>query len=166
VTSTRIVAASLIRVPYAYVNRRNVTFDPFDVKEAAVPDTPTAVMERFVSAFESGDLPGACALLHPEAVIREADGLPYSGEYTGPDGFAALVGAMAGSFEFKLLDTEYLPVDDERIVMRMVARFTSRATGNSVEFPVVEIYTVRDGLIRDVDVYYKNPAGVTALQAG
>jgi len=131
-----------------------------------MPDSPKAVMERFVSAFESGDLPGACALLHPEAVIREAAGLPYSGEYVGPDGFAALAGAMGGAYEFKLLDTEYMPVDDERIVMRMVARFTSRTSGNSVEFPVVEIYTVRDGLIRDVDVYYKDPGGVTALHSG
>ena len=129
-------------------------------------DTPAAVMDRFVAAFEAGDLAGACGLLHPDAVVHEAAGLPYSGDYKGPDGFAALVGTMAGSYDFKLLDTEYLPVDDERIVVRMVARFTSRTSGNSVQFPVVEIYTVRDGLIRDVDVYYKDPGAVSALHAG
>lgn len=126
-------------------------------------DTPAAVMDRFIAAFESGDLPAACALLHPEAVVHEAGGLPYAGEFKGPEGFAALIGTMAASYEFKLLDTEYLPVDDERIAVRMLARFTSRHSGNSVEFPVLEIYTVRDGTIRDVDVYYKDPAAVAAL---
>jgi hypothetical protein len=124
---------------------------------------PAGVMDRFIAAFEAGDLQGACALLHPEAIVHEAAGLPYAGEYKGPDGFAALVGTMAGSYDFKLLDTEYLPVDNERIVVKMQTRFTSRLSGNSLEFPVVEIYTVRDGLIQDVDVYYKDPAGVTAL---
>ena len=31
---------------------------------------------------------------------------------------------------------------------------------------LVEIYTVRDGLIVDLDVYYKDPSAVTALLAG
>jgi len=35
--------------------------------------------------------------------------------------------------------------------------FTSRATGASVRTNVVEIYTVVDGLIRHIDVYYKDP---------
>lgn len=126
-------------------------------------DGPAGVMDQFIAAFEKGDLDAVCALIHPDAVVREAAGLPYSGEYRGPDGFRTLVGAMFGGYEFQLLETEYLPVDAERIVVKMDARFTSRISGNSVDFPVVEIYTIRDGTIRGIDIYYKNPGAVSAL---
>lgn len=42
----------------------------------------------------------------------------------------------------------------------------TRASGKSVEMGVAEIYTVRDGMIAELDVYYKDPAAVAALLAG
>jgi hypothetical protein len=43
--------------------------------------------------------------------------------------------------------------------------FTSRASGKSVEMRLVEVYTVRNGLIVELDVYYKDPSAVAALLA-
>jgi ketosteroid isomerase-like protein len=41
--------------------------------------------------------------------------------------------------------------------------FTARVSGKSVEMSLVEVYTVRDGRIAALDVYYKNPSAVAAL---
>lgn len=60
---------------------------------------------------------------------------------------------------------QYLLADDT-VAIRGRLRLTSRASGQSVEMSLVEIYTVRDGLIVDLDVYYKDPSAVTALLAG
>jgi ketosteroid isomerase-like protein len=43
--------------------------------------------------------------------------------------------------------------------------FTARASGKGVEMALVEVYTVRDGLIVELDVYYKDPSAVAALLA-
>ncbi|WNG93209.1 hypothetical protein [Mycobacterium sp. ITM-2016-00318] len=35
--------------------------------------------------------------------------------------------------------------------------FTSRASGQSVEMGMTEMFTVRGALVAELDVYYKNP---------
>ncbi|HEY2504059.1 MAG TPA: nuclear transport factor 2 family protein [Mycobacterium sp.] len=60
---------------------------------------------------------------------------------------------------------QYLFADDT-VAMRYRLKFTARASGKSVEMGLVEIYTVRDGLIVELDVYYKDPSAVPELLAG
>jgi hypothetical protein len=52
------------------------------------------------------------------------------------------------------------------VAMRYRLTFTARAFGRSVQMGLVEIYTVPDGLIVELDVYYKDPSAVAALLAG
>ena len=54
---------------------------------------------------------------------------------------------------------------DDAVAARLRLTFASRVSGRSVQMGLVEIYTVRDGLIVELDVYYKDPAAVTALLA-
>jgi uncharacterized protein len=54
---------------------------------------------------------------------------------------------------------------DNAVAAGFLLTFTSRASGKSVELGLVEIYTVRDGQITELDVYNKDPAAVTALLA-
>jgi uncharacterized protein len=49
------------------------------------------------------------------------------------------------------------------VALRFSLTFTSRATGKSVEMNLVEIYTLANDTIIDLDVYYKDPSAVTAL---
>ena len=46
------------------------------------------VVERFLKAFQAGDIEAAFGLLHPEIVIHEGEGLPYAGEFVGHEGHA------------------------------------------------------------------------------
>ena len=57
---------------------------------------------------------------------------------------------------------QYL-VDDDRVAIYYRLTFTSRASGESVEMGMAEVFTVRDALIAELDVYYKNPSAVAAL---
>ena len=59
---------------------------------------------------------------------------------------------------------QYL-VDGDKVVLYYRLTFTARASGKSVEMGVAEVFTVRDGLIAELDVYYKNPSAVVALLA-
>ena len=102
-------------------------------------------------------------LLHDDFVVYEAGGVPYSGEYHGPDGFFELYGKMKKAMELTPGKTVQYLLADDAVAIRGRLTFTSRASGKSVEMSLVEIYTVRDGLIVELDVYYKDPSAVTAL---
>ncbi len=51
------------------------------------------------------------------------------------------------------------------IVSRFRLTFTACASGRTTEMSLVELYRVSDGLIVELDVYYKDPSAVTALLA-
>jgi uncharacterized protein len=120
----------------------------------------------FVKAIAGEQFDDARALLDREFVVYEAGGLPYSGEYHGPDGFFELLGKMNQAMELTPGETFQYLLADGTVAIRGRLKFTSRASGQSVEMGLVEIYTVRDGLIVELDVYYKDPSAVAALLAG
>jgi uncharacterized protein len=127
---------------------------------------PQAIVARFAKAIVEARLDDARLLLHDEFVTREAGGLPYSGEYHGPQEFFELLGKMNEGLELTLGESVQFLLAESTAAMRSRVTFTSRATGKSVEMSLVEIYTVRDGLIVELDVYYKDPSAVAALLAG
>ena len=68
-------------------------------------------------------------------------------------------------------EMQYL-VDDDKVVLYYRLTFTARASGESVEMSMAEVFTVHDGLIVELDgliveldVFYKNPSAVEALLA-
>lgn len=126
-------------------------------------EEPQATVARFMTAIGEGRLDDARGLLHDEFVVYEAGGLPYSGEYYGPDGFFELLAKMTDAMELTVGQSVQMLLADNTVAARARLTFTARATGNSVEMGLVEVYTVRDGLIVELDVYYKDPSAVTAL---
>jgi uncharacterized protein len=125
-----------------------------------------ATVGRFMRAIVEERFDDARGLLHDEFVVYEAGGVPYSGEYRGPEGFFELLAKMNEGLELTLGPApQYLRADDT-IAVRSRLQFSARASGKSVDMSLVEIYTVRDGLIVELDVYYKDPSAVAALLAG
>jgi uncharacterized protein len=122
-----------------------------------------ATVERFMNAIVAERLDDARCLLHDEFVAYEAGGLPYSGEYHGPQGFFDLLAKMTEGMEMTLGPAPQCLLAGDSVAVRSRVTFTSRASGKSVEMRLVEVYTVRDGLIVELDVYYKDPSAVAAL---
>jgi ketosteroid isomerase-like protein len=130
---------------------------------ATTTDGSRATVSRFMTALSVGKLDEARSLLRDDFVVYEAGGLPYSGEYHGPDGFFELFTKMTEAMVLAPGPTiEYLLAGDT-VATRYRLRFTARVSGKSVELSLVEVYTVRDGRIAALDVYYKNPSAVAAL---
>lgn len=124
---------------------------------------PQAIVEKFVVAFGEGRLDDALSLLHDEFVIHAASGLPYSGDYLGAEGFSALIAKILPVLDLTPSpEMEYL-VDGDKVVIYYRLTFTARASGDSVEMGVAEVFSVRDGLIAELDVFYKDPSAVAAL---
>ena len=124
---------------------------------------PRAVVEQFVVAFGEGRLRDVWSLLHDDFVVHAAGDVPYSGDYVGAQGFTELITKMLEALELTpSTDMQYL-VDDDRVAIYYRLTFTSRASGESVEMGMAEVFTVRDALIAELDVYYKNPSAVAAL---
>jgi ketosteroid isomerase-like protein len=103
------------------------------------------------------------ALLDDRVVVHTAKGLPYSGEYRSPEEFFALLSAMRELLVLTPGPISHHTLTDEVVAAIFNLTFTARTSGDSVESRVVELYTVREGRIVDLDVYYKDPSAVAAL---
>ena len=118
-------------------------------------------------AIGDGRLDDVRSLLHDEFVIHAAGGLPYSGDYHGRAEFLELLMKIYEVLELTPSPEMQYLVDDqqEKAVLYYRLTFTARASGESVEMSVAELFSVRDGLIVELDVFYMNPSAVTALLA-
>jgi uncharacterized protein len=121
-----------------------------------------AIAARLLDAFAAADFETALRIIHPRCVVHEPDAVPYAGDWPGRDGFGRLAAAMADLFEVSFRQRAIIH-DGEVAVMRANVTFTSRATGRAVDTSVVEVYRVEEGLIVEVDVYYKNPEAIRTL---
>jgi ketosteroid isomerase-like protein len=124
-----------------------------------------ALVGTFVDAFGDQRLDDALSLLHDEFVVHAAGDVPYSGDYFGPSGFLALITKMSEALELSPSPDMQFLADSNKVVLHYRLTFTARASGESVEMSVAEVFTVRDGLIVELDVFYKNPLAVDALFA-
>jgi uncharacterized protein len=122
-------------------------------------------VRRFSRALGDRDLAKVESLLHRDLVVHTAGGLPYSGDYYGPQGFLELFAAMTQVLELTPGPLCQQSLDEQTVVSRFRLRFVARSSGKQAEMDLVEIYQVSDGLIVDLDVYYKDSSAVAAVLA-
>jgi ketosteroid isomerase-like protein len=125
-----------------------------------------AVVEQFEHAFVRGDMEEVLSLLADDIVVHEAASLPYGGDHRGHDGFLRLADAFNRVWEMTSpLDLTFLDAG-ERVVVLVRYDVVARATGRPLTLDHVEIYTVRDGKIADLDIYYRDTAAIAAATGG
>lgn len=130
--------------------------------------TPVAALQRLYAAEEryiaSGrdDFAPIAATLHPEAVLYEAESLPYGGEWRGHDGFERFFAVMAETWSsVAVQDVEFIEQGDTVVVLlTMEAR--ARATGTFVRSPLCQVVRVRDGLPIEIRPFYWDTAAINA----
>jgi uncharacterized protein len=120
-------------------------------------------VRRFSRALADRDLAEVASLLHRDLVVHTAGGLPYSGDYYGPQGFLELFAAMTQVLELTPGPLRQQSLDERTVVSRFRLRFVARSSGKHAEMDLVEIYQVSDGRIVDLDVYYKDSSAVAAV---
>jgi uncharacterized protein len=125
--------------------------------------TNVQVVERFEDAFVRGDMDEVLSLLAEDIVVHEAESLPYPGDHRSHDGFLRLADAFNRVWEIKSpLDLTFLDAGDTRVVVLVQFDVVARATGAPLRLQLAEVYTVIDGQIADLDVYYRDTAAIVA----
>jgi ketosteroid isomerase-like protein len=124
------------------------------------------IVRRFMSATGADGRSERTRLLHQDVVVSSAGGLPFSGEYYGPQGFFDLMGKMNELLDLTPGPITLNPLGQDAVAASFRLTFIARSSGQHVEMDLVEIYTISDGLIVKLDVYYKDPSAVAALIAG
>ena len=125
--------------------------------------TNVETVRRFMAATGAHRWNERCGMLHDDFVVHEAGGLPFSGGYRGSQGLSDLLRRMHDLLELVAGPITLDPLGIDAVVARFTLKFISQASGRSVEMGIVEFYTLRDGHIAELDVYYKDPSAVTAL---
>ena len=128
--------------------------------EQVLDTAPTAVVGRFIEAVSAFDADAMAAVIHPDIVVTEPEGLPFGGVYRGADVFFnELLPEIAGVFSLGVEDVRIFG-GDSAAACQMTAVYTSRRTGSVIRMPYVEIYDVVANMIAKAFVY---PHDVTAL---
>lgn len=126
---------------------------------------------RIVEQFEQAalyerDFEKAMQFAHHDLTVREAPSLPYRGTYVGLEGQRQLLSDVDRLFEFEggAPKVEFRDAGDDLVIGRVTGNATLRATGKQIEFLVVEFFTIRDGKLADIEVFYWDQADL--LEAG
>ncbi len=125
------------------------------------------VVERFEAAFVRGDMVEVMSLVDADVGVHEAASLPYPGDHRGHDGFLRLVDTFNRVWEITSpLDLRFLDAGDENVVVLVGYDVVARATGRALRLEMVEVYTVRDDKIVELDIYYRDTAAVAEATGG
>ncbi|GAB3987581.1 nuclear transport factor 2 family protein [Actinoallomurus acanthiterrae] len=127
-----------------------------------VLDAFFAAEAAYITAGGPGvaDFGGMAAHLAPGVVMHQAPTLPYGGVWRGHDGIERFMAAMSEAWR----SLEFLErrqwVDGDTVIVSNHGRLTARATGRSLETTVLQLITVRDGLITEFRPFYWDTAAV------
>jgi ketosteroid isomerase-like protein len=106
------------------------------------------LVEGIYDAFARGDVPAVLGSFAADIEWFEAEGMPYGGLHRGPDAVAQNV------FGPITTDVDGFAVTPEEIIgsgasLAAVVRYTGtgKATGKSLDVPVVHVFDIRDGKV-------------------
>ena len=124
--------------------------------------TKRTIGEGLIAGMRARDLEAVLALMHPEIEVFEPESLPYGGTWTGRDGFGALLEKIFGLADLSIGEARIHEIDDG-VIMEMEISFTSHKDGEAFRTSAVEIDRLRDGLVREIHIYYKDVAATNAF---
>ncbi len=105
--------------------------------------------------------------LSEDVVLHQSPDLPFGGEYIGHRGYEQWAIAMKAIFDkLEVSEQQFFEAGDKVVVF---CRFTTRSRINQLtqDFPMVQVVTVKNGVITDFRPFYWNvPAYFAAAQAG
>ena len=138
--------------------------------------SPTDVLTAFYKAerayMKAGGTKGGASFeamastLDPEVILHQSPDLPFGGEYVGHKRYQDWANAMSAIFDdVDAKEPEFFEKADTVIVVcTLVTRI--RATGQSLELPMVQVVKVKRGKITEFRPFYWNvPAYSAAAHA-
>lgn len=122
-----------------------------------------AIVNEMFDALAAGDIDRMVKVFTPDVAVHEAENLPYPGTFVGVDAFRNdLLGKIQAMSDLVVKDRQTVQAGD-RVLVSMIGEFTSKVTGRTVSMPMVEVYSIKDGRVSEIDVYYKDTLKMAAL---
>lgn len=140
------------------------TSGPVETDAVAVLEGMYAAESHYLAAGGPGkaDFATLAPFFAPDVVLHQADALPYGGTWRGHEGMARFMVAMSQTWEsFEMLEQTYIATGEPLVVLTQV-RATARATGQQLEFPILQTVTVADARITDIRPFYWDTATVAS----
>lgn len=129
-------------------------------------ETNVDIVKKIYELGSSGNFEAMMSLLDPAIVVYEADSLPYGGVYRGLAGMGELmkkIGKLVDGFVVKS-EQFFVSGDDIAALIRFTGR--SRATGETIDMPVMEVWTVKNGRATSIRPFYWDTSAFARLTLG
>lgn len=127
-----------------------------------------AVLQAVEHLMRAGEIARIGEHVHDGFVMHEDPGMPYGGEYRGPEGFVTLVGKVVGTW--RNLTTEVLSVLDEPggsgVILNIRMTGDAPGGGDPIIAHTSEFWRVIDGKIAEGRVWYYDTPHLSAALAG
>src|SRR5439155_9678781 len=115
-------------------------------------ESNAVVVERLLSAVRDLDVQAALGCLHPEVQVVEPVSLPYGGTHVGVAGFMTIFTKLTETASVSL--PKFQVIDGGSVIVGHIELGLKAHAGRAeLKLPVIELYTVSDGLITQIDVY-------------
>jgi len=111
------------------------------------------IVQDMYAALAAGELDRMKGYLHPDVFVTEADCLPYSGIWRGPDGYLELVNTVVGTFDDLDVTVNAMTEVDNMVICVSEFRGKNKA-GVAFEMPLIEVFYFRGEKICEVRPYY------------
>jgi hypothetical protein len=113
------------------------------------------MVEELGRRFRAGELGAAFELFHSDFRIQQPDSLPHGGWHAGPSGMQTMSESFNRLWSRTISDPEVRGCDDT--VLQMTTQtWTSRDTGRSATVDVLELFSFKDGLIKEIRVFQQD----------
>jgi ketosteroid isomerase-like protein len=150
----------LIALPFS--NPTEVSMTPQTTDIVALLKNMYAAEAEYLAAGGPGE--ASFDVLAPyfasDVVLHQAEALPYGGTWRGHDGMEQFFLAMSQAWEsFEMVDQKFLATDTTAVVLTQV-RARARATGRTLEFPILQTVAARSGRITEVRPFYWDTAAI------
>jgi uncharacterized protein len=107
-----------------------------------------AFVRSLYEAFGKGDVPTVLAGFADDIEWNEAEGMPYGGQYHGPEAVAENVfGPITNDVDDFDVTPEEILADGDRVVVLLTYKGTAKESGNKLSMPAAHVWTVRNGKI-------------------
>jgi ketosteroid isomerase-like protein len=92
----------------------------------------------------------------PRLTVIEPVSLPHGGRHHGVEQYRALQAKMRELWAQQIESAEYWQCADDRVVLRIVIKWTARETGRFVVLPMIDLMRFQDGKIIEVEVFLQD----------
>ena len=111
------------------------------------------IVQAMFDIMAGGDIEQMKSFLHPDVIVTEAESLPYSGTYRGPDAYVQLVHTVMETWDDLELSVRAMLEEGDIVVVLSEMSGKSKG-GTAFTMPMTEVFHVTAGKIREVRPYY------------